>query len=110
MRRTNTNDKIQNKNLKPGQEVASVGIKTTGKWAYYRGILQEKQFKQVPVDLLGGKCLTLSGTEGKVNNLDPYSYLRIVFKELPKAQLLEDFEKLLPHRIASFFTVKQIST
>jgi len=32
----------------------------------------------------------------KANNLEPYSYLRHVFKELPAATCVEDFEKLLP--------------
>lgn len=32
----------------------------------------------------------------KANGLDPYFYLRFVFKELPKAQTLEDVERLLP--------------
>ena len=32
----------------------------------------------------------------KANGLDPYFYLRLVFTELPKAQTLEDVERLLP--------------
>ena len=32
----------------------------------------------------------------KANNVDPYSYLRQVFKELPRAQTVEQIEMLLP--------------
>lgn len=35
----------------------------------------------------------------KANGLEPYRYLRHVFKELPAAQCLEDFEALLPGNI-----------
>jgi transposase len=32
----------------------------------------------------------------KANELNPYNYLKLVFKELPNAQSVEDIEKLLP--------------
>jgi len=32
----------------------------------------------------------------KVNGLEPYTYLRHVFTDLPQAQTLEDIEALLP--------------
>lgn len=32
----------------------------------------------------------------KANGLNPYQYLKIIFKELPNAQTVEDVEKLLP--------------
>ena len=35
----------------------------------------------------------------KANGLEPYSYLRRVFTELPKAQSLADIEALLPTRL-----------
>jgi len=35
----------------------------------------------------------------KLNNLEPYAYLRAVFENLPKATCVEDFEKLLPWNI-----------
>jgi transposase len=35
----------------------------------------------------------------KVHGLEPYRYLRHVFKELPQAQSLEDIEKLLPWQV-----------
>jgi transposase len=40
----------------------------------------------------------------KANGLEPYRYLRHVFKELPAAQSLEDFEALLPGNL----TLEQI--
>lgn len=43
----------------------------------------------------------------KANKIDPYSYLTLVFKELPKAQTLEDFERLLPHHIAKHYEVQE---
>jgi transposase len=42
----------------------------------------------------------------KSNNLDPYSYLRLIFKELPKAQSIEDYEKLLPYKVRDHFDLK----
>ncbi len=35
----------------------------------------------------------------KANRLEPYAYLRHVFTDLPKAQTVEDIEKLLPYRL-----------
>ena len=35
----------------------------------------------------------------KVNRLDPYEYLRILFNKLPTARSLQDYEALLPHTI-----------
>ena len=35
----------------------------------------------------------------KLNGLEPYRYLLHVFKELPKAQTLEDIERLLPWQV-----------
>lgn len=35
----------------------------------------------------------------KLNGLEPYRYLHHVFKELPKAQSLDDIEQLLPWRV-----------
>ncbi|MCP4801192.1 MAG: IS66 family transposase [bacterium] len=35
----------------------------------------------------------------KANDLEPYHYLRVVYRELPKAQTLEDIEALLPANI-----------
>jgi len=35
----------------------------------------------------------------KANGLEPYAYFRILFAELPKAQSVEDIEKLLPGNI-----------
>ena len=46
----------------------------------------------------------------KANDLEPYSYLTTIFKELPKAVVLADFEKLLPHRVSEHFPVKHLST
>ncbi|WP_419902249.1 IS66 family transposase [Kiloniella sp.] len=35
----------------------------------------------------------------KANGIEPYSYLRHIFTELPKAQTVEDFEALLPWNV-----------
>jgi transposase len=35
----------------------------------------------------------------KANGVEPFAYLLYLFTEIPKAQRLEDFEALLPHRI-----------
>jgi len=34
----------------------------------------------------------------KANGLEPYSYLKTVFTELPKAQSIEDVEALVPFK------------
>jgi transposase len=36
----------------------------------------------------------------KANGLEPYHYLRHVFKELPKAESLEQIEALLPFNLS----------
>ena len=41
----------------------------------------------------------------KVNGLDPYKYLHLIFKELPKCDTLEDYEKLLPYDIKNNFSI-----
>lgn len=33
------------------------------------------------------------------NGIEPWRYLQRVFKELPKAETIEDVETLLPHRV-----------
>lgn len=42
----------------------------------------------------------------KANGVDPYDYLRLVFKELPKAKNVEDYEKLLPYKVREHFNLK----
>lgn len=44
----------------------------------------------------------------KANGLDPFSYLCIVFKELCKAECLEDYERLLPYNIRAYFDIKPL--
>ena len=39
----------------------------------------------------------------KANQLNPYEYLKQVFKELPNAQTVDDIEKLLPWNLAESF-------
>lgn len=36
----------------------------------------------------------------KANGIEPYEYLRALFVALPNASILEDYEALLPWRIA----------
>ncbi|RYZ89877.1 MAG: IS66 family transposase [Proteobacteria bacterium] len=45
----------------------------------------------------------------KANGIDPYSYLRLVFSELPKAKTLEDFEGLLPDRFLASQRSSQVN-
>jgi transposase len=42
----------------------------------------------------------------KINGLEPLDYLKLIFKELPKAKTAEDLEKLLPYRVAEHFEIK----
>ena len=35
----------------------------------------------------------------KANGLEPYAYLRHIFEKLPRAQVLADFEELLPWNV-----------
>jgi transposase len=46
----------------------------------------------------------------KANGIDPYDYFRLIFKELPKAQTLEDFEKLLPNQAKRHFVLHPFKT
>jgi hypothetical protein len=39
-------------------------------------------------------------SSARANGLEPYAYLRRLFAELPKAKTVEDFEALLPFRVA----------
>ena len=43
----------------------------------------------------------------KANKIDPFSYLALIFKELPKAKLVEDFDRLLPHKIKAHYELKE---
>ena len=36
----------------------------------------------------------------KANGLEPYAYLRYLFTELPKAEIVEDIEALLPGNLS----------
>jgi transposase len=36
----------------------------------------------------------------KLNNLDPYKYLNLIFKQLPFCENIQDFEKLLPYNVS----------
>jgi transposase len=42
----------------------------------------------------------------KANGVDPHEYLRLIFKELPKAKGIEDYEKLLPYKVREHFNLK----
>jgi len=42
----------------------------------------------------------------KLNGIDPHDYLTLIFKELPKADSAEDFEKLLPYQAQAHFSLK----
>ena len=46
----------------------------------------------------------------KANGVDPYDYLRLIFKELPMAKTIEDFEKLLPYRAKHRFALNKFQT
>jgi transposase len=39
----------------------------------------------------------------KANGLEPFSYLNMLFKELPKVTDLSGYERLLPHKASEFF-------
>ena len=41
----------------------------------------------------------------KANNLSAFDYLRLIFKELPKAKELADYEKLLPYNVSKHYHV-----
>lgn len=41
----------------------------------------------------------------KANNLSAYDYLRLIFKELPKAKELADYEQLLPYNVTKHHPV-----
>ncbi|MGA0285382.1 MAG: IS66 family transposase [Saprospiraceae bacterium] len=41
----------------------------------------------------------------KLNGLSPFDYLSVIFKELPKAKTLADYEKLLPYNINKHYHI-----
>ena len=43
----------------------------------------------------------------KANQLSPYSYLNLIFKELPNARTQEDFERLLPYNASKHFEIER---
>jgi len=45
----------------------------------------------------------------KANHLEPYAYLRYIFKQLPAASLLEDYEALLPWNVTPEQLNSQVS-
>ncbi len=46
----------------------------------------------------------------KANNLEPFSYLNLIFKELGKASSLEHYERLLPFNVKKYFDVATLTT
>ena len=45
----------------------------------------------------------------KANGVCPQSYLTTIFKELPKAKTVDDFEKLLPYNIRNHFSIQSFT-
>ena len=43
----------------------------------------------------------------KANGIQPFNYLTLIFKELPRTQKLEDIEKLLPYNAARHFEIQK---
>jgi transposase len=43
----------------------------------------------------------------KLNGIQPFDYLHLIFKELPLATCLEDFEKLLPYIVKKHFSISE---
>ena len=41
----------------------------------------------------------------KLNGLSPFDYLSVIFKELPKAKTLDDYDKLLPYNINKHYHI-----
>ena len=41
----------------------------------------------------------------KLNGLSPFDYLSVIFKELPRAKRLDDYEKLLPYNINKHYHI-----
>ena len=46
----------------------------------------------------------------KANNLEPFRYLNLIFKELGKASSLEHYERLLPINVKKYFDVATLTT
>lgn len=45
----------------------------------------------------------------KASSVDPYEYLKLIIKVLPKAQTVEDYQKLLPYRAKNQFPLNSYS-
>jgi transposase len=42
----------------------------------------------------------------KENSIEPFEYLNLIFKELPKAKDLDDYKKLLPHEVKKHYDLQ----
>lgn len=42
----------------------------------------------------------------KANNIDPFSYLCLIFKELPYAKNVDDYRRLMPHTVKNYHNLK----
>ena len=45
----------------------------------------------------------------KANGIQPFDYLNLIFKELPKIDDINEYEKLLPHKVSQHFELKAYS-
>ena len=46
----------------------------------------------------------------KVNGIEPFDYLNLIFKELPSAKDLDSLEKLLPYNAAQHYQLRPYSS
>ncbi|MDD5318967.1 MAG: IS66 family transposase [Candidatus Pacebacteria bacterium] len=63
-------------------------------------------FSATPAGAQASAALYSLVETAKANGICPHSYLSTIFKELPKAKTVDDFERLLPYNIANYFTIQ----
>lgn len=63
-------------------------------------------FSQTPAGAHASASLYSLIESAKANGIEPFSYLSLIFKELPKVQHVDAYVKLLPHNAKNYFDLK----
>jgi transposase len=66
-------------------------------------------FAQTPAGADASAALYSLVESAKANGVDPFDYLCLIFRELPKANSVTDYEKLLPHHAHQHYKLNTFS-
>ena len=65
-------------------------------------------FQNTPLGAYASATMYSLIETAKANNLEPYRYMELLFKEIPKAETKEDLEKLLPWNVTGIPPLKMV--